>query len=145
MPAALLAIPLYHYSIFAMGLPLLAFFVVLMAMGWALGLAICGADPAPRHGRREPRLDGYLRAGAGQLRLLPGTTLPGWLQPVAWALPQTYVFEGMRTVMFEHVFRIDYFFAAVALDLVFLAIGIAIFFISFRNARHRGALMQMGE
>ena len=41
-PAALLAIPLYHYSIFAMGLPLLAFFAVLLVMGWALGLAICG-------------------------------------------------------------------------------------------------------
>ena len=75
----------------------------------------------------------------------PVTTLPGWLQPVAWAFPQTYVFEGMRTVMFEHVFRMDYFFAAVGLDVVFMAIGIAIFFISFRGARHRGALMQMGE
>src|SRR5579872_2690864 len=42
VPAALLAIPLYHYSIFAMGLPLVAFVVVLMGMGWALGLAICG-------------------------------------------------------------------------------------------------------
>jgi ABC-2 type transport system permease protein len=35
LPAALLAIPLYHYSIFAMGLPLLAFFAVLLVMGWA--------------------------------------------------------------------------------------------------------------
>src|SRR5947208_4586958 len=40
-PAALLAIPLYHYSIFEMGPPLAAFFAVLMAMGWGLGLAIC--------------------------------------------------------------------------------------------------------
>jgi ABC-2 type transport system permease protein len=42
LPAALLAIPLYHYSIFSMGLPLLAFFAALLIMGWALGLAICG-------------------------------------------------------------------------------------------------------
>ena len=42
VPATLLAIPLYHYSIFAMGLPLVAFFVALLIMGWALGLAICG-------------------------------------------------------------------------------------------------------
>ena len=41
-PAALLAIPLYHYSIFAMGLPLVAIFAVLLIMGWALGMAICG-------------------------------------------------------------------------------------------------------
>src|SRR5260370_39897616 len=48
VPAALLAIPLYHYSIFDLGLPLVAFLIVLMGMGWALGLAICGA--ILRHG-----------------------------------------------------------------------------------------------
>jgi len=46
VPAALLAIPLYDYSIFAMGLPLVAFVVILAAMGWGLGLAICGASCA---------------------------------------------------------------------------------------------------
>jgi hypothetical protein len=35
--------------------------------------------------------------------------------------------------------------AAVALDAVYLAIGIAIFYQSFRHARHHGALVQMGE
>lgn len=145
VPAALLAIPLYHFSIFAMGLPLLAFVVALMAMGWALGLAICGL--IIRHGMGAESLAWTIIFALSPISCVyyPVTTLPGWLQPVAWAFPQTYVFEGMRTVMFEHVFRMDYFFAAVGLDLVFLAIGITIFFISFRNARHRGALMQMGE
>ena len=75
----------------------------------------------------------------------PVTTLPGWLRPVAWSLPQTYIFEGMRAVLFQHAFRTDYFLASVALDLVFLALGIGVFFRAFRNARHRGALVQMGE
>jgi ABC-2 type transport system permease protein len=73
------------------------------------------------------------------------TILPHWLQYFAWSMPQTYVFEGMRAVLFDHVFRWDYFFAAVALDAVFMAAGIVIFFISFRDARIRGALIQMGE
>src|ERR1700688_1298380 len=34
VPVALLAIPLYHYSIFSLGLPLLPFFVLLLLMGW---------------------------------------------------------------------------------------------------------------
>ena len=38
--AAGLAILLYHYSIFDMGLPLVAFFVNLMVMGWAIGLMV---------------------------------------------------------------------------------------------------------
>jgi ABC-2 type transport system permease protein len=75
----------------------------------------------------------------------PVTTLPGWLQPVCWALPSTYVFEGMRAVLFQGDFRTDFFLEAVALDLVYIAIGAAIFFIAFRDARHRGALLQMGE
>ena len=145
VPAALLAIPLYHYSIFDLGLPLVAFLVVLMAMGWAMGLAVCGL--ILRHGMGAESLAWTVFFALSPVSCVyyPVTTLPGWLQPVAWAFPQTYVFEGMRTVMFEHVFRMDYFFAAVGLDVVFMAIGIAIFFISFRGARHRGALMQMGE
>ena len=145
VPAALLAIPLYHYSIFEMGLPLVAFLVVLMAMGWALGLAICGG--ILRHGMGAESLAWGVIFALAPLSCIyyPVTILPVWLQPFAWALPSTYVFEGMRAVMFEGNFRTDYFFSAVALDLVYLALGTAIFFIAFRDARRRGALLQMGE
>jgi len=145
VPAALLAIPLYHYSIFAMGLPLIAFLAVLIAMGWALGLAICGL--IMRHGMGAESLAWTVIFALSPISCVyyPVSILPHWLQPVAWALPQTYVFEGIRTVLFEHTFRMDYFFEAVALDIVFLAVGVSIFFLCFRNARHRGALMQMGE
>ncbi len=37
----------------------------------------------------------------------PVTVLPDWLQYVAWALPPTYVFEGMRALLIDHVFRAD--------------------------------------
>jgi ABC-2 type transport system permease protein len=145
VPAALLAIPLYHYSIFAMGLPLVAFVAVLAAMGWGLGLAICGA--ILRHGMGAESLAWTVIFAIAPLSCVyyPVTTLPGWLQPVCWALPSTYVFEGMRAVLFQGDFRTDFFLEAVALDLVYIAIGAAIFFIAFRDARHRGALLQMGE
>ncbi|HEV2336828.1 MAG TPA: ABC transporter permease [Stellaceae bacterium] len=145
VPAALLAIPLYHYSIFDMGLPLVAFLVVLMAMGWSLGLAICGG--IMRHGMGAESLAWTVIFALAPLSCIyyPVTTLPYWLQPFAWALPSTYVFEGMRAVMFGHAFRTDYLMSAVGLDLVYLALGATIFFIAFRDARHRGALMQMGE
>jgi ABC-2 type transport system permease protein len=145
IPAALLAIPLYNYSIFDMGLPLLAFYVVLTAMGWALGLAICGG--ILRHGMGAESLAWTVIFAIAPLSCVyyPVTTLPGWLQPVAWTFPSTYVFEGMRAVLFEGAFRTDYFLAAIGLDLVYLAAGVAIFFVAFRDARRRGALMQMGE
>ncbi len=42
LPATVLAIVAFEYSIYSMGLPLLAFFVNLLVMGWAVGLMICG-------------------------------------------------------------------------------------------------------
>jgi ABC-2 type transport system permease protein len=145
VPAALLAIPLYQYSIFAMGLPLVAFLIVLMAMGWALGLAICGG--ILRHGMGAESLAWTVIFALAPLSCIyyPVTTLPVWLRPLAWALPSTYVFEGMRAVLFGGTFRADYFLSAIGLDLVYLALGAAVFFIAFRDARRRGALLQMGE
>jgi ABC-2 type transport system permease protein len=145
LPAMLLAIPLYHYSIFAMGWALVAFLAVLMAMGWALGLAICGG--ILRHGMGAESLAWTVIFALAPLSCVyyPLSTLPAWLRPLAWALPSTHVFEGMRAVLFQHVFRVDYFLGAVGLDLLYLAAGAAIFFIAFRDARRRGALLQMGE
>ncbi len=145
LPAMLLAIPLYHYSIFGMGFALIAFLAVLMAMGWALGLAICGG--ILRHGMGAEGLAWTVIFALAPLSCVyyPITILPHWLRPVAWALPSTHVFEGMRAVLFQHVFRWDYFLGAIALDLVFLAIGTAIFGWAFYDARRRGALLQMGE
>src|SRR2546423_2094053 len=145
VPAALLAIPLYNYSIFAMGLPLVAFVVVLAAMGWGLGLAICGA--ILRHGMGAESMAWKIIFAIAPLSCVyyPVTTLPGWLQPVCWALPSTYVFEGMREVLFSGAFRVDYFLTALALDLVLLGLGAFLFFLAFRDARRRGALLQMGE
>jgi ABC-2 type transport system permease protein len=145
VPAALLAIPLYHYSIFDLGLPLVAFLIVLMGMGWALGLVICGA--ILRHGMGAESMAWTVIFALAPLSCIyyPVTTLPAWLRPLAWALPSTYVFEGMRDVLFGQSFRTDYFFSAIGLDLVYLALGTAVFFIAFRDARRRGALLQMGE
>src|SRR5258708_2626718 len=145
VPAALLAIPLYDYSIFEMGLPLVAFFAVLMVMGWALGLAICGG--ILRHGMGAESLAWTVIFALAPLSCVyyPVTILPGWLQPFAWALPSTYVFEGMRAVMFEGTFRTDYLLIAIALDIVLLVIGASLFALSFRDPRRPGAPLQMGE
>lgn len=143
--AALLAIPLYKYSVFEMGLPLVAFFGCLLVFGWAIGFMICAL---------------LLRFGLGAESLAwvsifaiapvsgiyyPIATLPEWLQPLSWALPSSYVFEGMRTVLFEQRFDMVMFWNAAGLNLLYLALGIVIFLRAFRLARERGLLLQMGE
>jgi ABC-2 type transport system permease protein len=75
----------------------------------------------------------------------PVSTLPQWLQHASWALPSTYVFEGMRAVLFSGIVRTDYLFTALSLDILYMGLGAAAFFVSLHNARRRGALLQMGE
>jgi ABC-2 type transport system permease protein len=145
LPAALIAIPLFHYSVFALGLPLLAFYVVLMMTGWAVGLMISAA--LIRFGLAA---ESFAWAAIFLLSPLAGvfypvTILPEWLQAIAWAIPPTYVFEGMRTIMLENTFRLDLIVKAVALNVVYLAIGLTLFMLAFREARVRGQLLQSGE
>ena len=143
--AALLAIPLYHFSIFSLGLPLVAFFANLMIFGWAFGLVLCALLLRFGFGA-----EGLAWAGIFALTPLSGvyypiSTLPEWLQPAAWAIPPSYVFEGMRAVLLKGEFRSDLFFAALGLNCVYLALGAGMFLFTFRIARRRGLLLQVGE
>ncbi len=144
-PAMLLAIPFYGYSIFDLGLPLLFFFVNLMAMGWWLGLIICGL---------------LLRLGMGAESLAwacmfllapfagvyyPISTLPEILQYAAWSLPSAYVFEGMRSIMLEQYVPWPLLFKGMALNAAYMIAGTVFFLIAFDHARKEGRLMQIGE
>jgi len=145
VPAMLLAIPLYRYSIFDLGIPFIAFFANLMIMGWALGLMIISL--ILRHGQGAESIAWlaiFVLAPVSAV-YYPVTILPPALQYVAMALPSSHVFEGMRAVMFDHVFRWGDFLAAIGLNVVYLAVGGAAFLYAFRDARRRGALLQVGE
>jgi len=145
LPSALLAIPLFGWNIFSIGLPLLVFFTNLLVMGWAVGMMVTAL---------------ILRVGLGGESLAwfvifllvpisavyyPVEVLPVWLQWVAWAFPPVYVFEGMRDVLFNDVFRWDLLLGASLLNMVYLALGAVVFLWSFRVARRLGLLMQGGE
>lgn len=143
--AALLAIPFYGYSLFDLGLPLIGFFANLLVMGWAVGLIVSAV---------------LLRFGLGAESLAwvaifalapvsgiyyPVDVLPQWLQPVALALPSAHVFEGMRAVMFDAVFRADHMAFATGLNIAYIGVGLALFIWAVHVARERGLLLDVGE
>jgi ABC-2 type transport system permease protein len=75
----------------------------------------------------------------------PIATLPEWLQYLAWALPSSHVFEGMRAVLVDRQFRLDLLLNAIGLNVVYLGAGFSAFLMFFRIARVRGQLLHVGE
>jgi ABC-2 type transport system permease protein len=143
--AVALAAAFYHYSIFDMGLPLVAFFANLLVTAWAVGLMVSAL--VMRYGLAAENFAWgaiFVLAPVSGI-YYPIEVLPTWLQGVAWCLPTSHVFEGMRSVLLEGVFRWGYFWTTVVLNVLYLGVGIAVFLAAFQGARERGMLLQIGE
>jgi ABC-2 type transport system permease protein len=145
VPVSLLAIGFFGFNLWGMGLALAAFFANLIFTSWAVGILVAGL--LLRNGLGAENL-----AWTFMFLLLPITcvyypvaVLPEWLQPAAWALPPTYVFEGMRALLIERVFRADLMVAALGFNVVLFAAATAGFLLLLRSARSQGTLMQTGE
>ena len=143
--ACLFAWILFRYSIFSMGVPLVAFFACLLAFGWAIGLAVSAMILRYGLGAEELAWAAIFLVAPVSGVYYPIAVLPHALQAVSYALPPAHVFEGMRSVLLQATFRIDLLRNALLLDVVYLAIGVALFAAAVRSARKRGALLQMGE
>lgn len=140
-----LALVLYHYSIFDLGVPLVTFFANLLVCGWAIGLMV--AALVMRYGLAAENFAwGAIFVAAPISGIYyPVSVLPDWLQAVAWCLPTSHVFEGMRAVLLEKTFLWREFWTAVGLNALYMAAGIALFLGAFNGARRRGMLLQIGE
>ncbi|MFY7791872.1 MAG: ABC transporter permease, partial [Candidatus Fonsibacter ubiquis] len=70
---------------------------------------------------------------------------PEWIRWLSLSFPQTYVFEGMREVLFNNNFNTVYFIKSLILNLVYALLAIVVFLVSFEGARKRGGLINTGE
>jgi ABC-2 type transport system permease protein len=145
IPVSLLAILFFGFNLWGLGLALAAFFANLIFTSWAVGIFVSGV---------------LLRNGMGaenvawtiMFILLPLTcvyypvaVLPSWLQTVAWCLPPTYVFEGMRGLLIDHEFRGDLMIESVGLNAIFFTVAVIGFLALLKSARRHGTLLQTGE
>jgi ABC-2 type transport system permease protein len=145
VPVTFLAIAFFGFNLYAMGLALVAFFFNLMLTSWGIGIFVSGL--ILRNGMGAENFAWSIMFLFMPLTCVyyPVSTLPGWLQPVAWALPPTYVFEGMRALLIQKVFRPDLMLDALGLNAVLFAAGVIGFLALLRSARRNGSLMQTGE
>jgi ABC-2 type transport system permease protein len=145
VPVALMAYWFFGFNLLGLGVGFAALFANLTIMSWSMGLVSAGV---------------VLRWGLGAENFAwlvafvllplccvyyPVTVLPGWLQPVALALPPTYVFEGLRALVENHTFEAGYMIKAFLLNLAYFALGAGAFALFLRQARASGSLVQMGE
>jgi ABC-2 type transport system permease protein len=145
IPMTLLAMVFFDFNLYSFGLPLAAFFCNLIFTSWALGIFVSGL--VLRNGLGAESIVWTLMFGLMPLACVyyPVTVLPDWLQYVAWALPPTYVFEGMRALLISQVFRVYLMIGALAINAVLLIASFAIFLALLRSARRLGSLIQSGE
>ncbi len=145
IPVSLMAWLFFGYSIYSLGLPLLAFFVVLQMFSWSIGLMMSGLIM-----RVGQSAETFAWAGVFVMLPLSGvyypiTILPHWLQVIAHAVPTSYVFEGMRMILRDHAVHWDMLGLAAALSVAYLFVGFQVFLWFFRSSRRHGSLLTQGE
>src|SRR6266481_913018 len=145
IPMTGLALFLFHFNVYGLGLPLIAFFCNLIFTSWSVGIFVSGL--VLRNGLGAESIVWTLMFALMPLACIyyPVNVLPHWLQLVAWTLPPTYVFEGMRSLLIDHVFRTDLMVSALAINALLLVASFAAFLALLRSARRHGSLLGGGE
>jgi len=145
VPVTLLAMAFFGFNLYGLGLALAAFFANLILTSWAVGIVVAGV--LLRNGMGAESLAWTLMFVIMPLACVyyPVNVLPDWLQLVAWALPPTYVFEGMRALIMQQVFRADLMVQALALNALYFVAAVLAFFQLLKSARRAGSLLQTGE
>lgn len=144
-PSWVLAYVFFEFSVFSYGPGIVAFFSCLFVMGWGLGMGVIALVLRFGLGAESLAWVAIFAFAPISAVYYPVETLPEWLQIVAWCTPSAYVFEGMRSVFINDVFRTDLLLGAIGVNLVYLAIGAGLFAWSFTAARKHGRLLQIGE
>ncbi len=145
IPVTLLAIWFFGFNLWALGFGLAAFFANLLITGWSVGILVSGL--ILRNGLGAETLAWTLMFLVLPLCAVfyPVAVLPGFLRPLAWSLPPTYVFEGLRAILFDHTFRADLMAEALAINAVFITAASIAFVRLANSARTIGTLMAIGE
>lgn len=145
VPVTLLALAVFGFNLYGLGFALAAFFLNLILTSWSVGVFVSGV--VLRNGLGAENLAWTVMFLLMPLSCVyyPVAVLPRWLQTIAWSLPPTYVFEGMRALLIDHRFRADLMIEAFAMNVALFGAAVAGFMLLLKSARRSGTLMQTGE
>ncbi|CAM0117425.1 ABC transporter permease [Rhabdochlamydiaceae symbiont of Dictyostelium giganteum] len=135
---ALLVYLLYSLNIFSLGFAFLPFTALLMMSGWAIGFF--AASIVIYWGQRLQMLawmTAYIFAPFSAV-YYPVSSLPASLHGIAWSLPTTYVFEGMRAILNGGAFPWTALCYSLGLNLFYLFLSMMTFSFAFEKSRTKG-------
>lgn len=134
----------FGFDLLRAGAILIPSFLVLVGMGWGLGLFIRAA--VLRFGSNAEVLAWSLAFALMPVSAVfyPVEVLPGWLQPVALLVPSAHVFEALRALFASGEAQLAGLAWAGLLDLAYLAAGSGLLAAALRAVRRHGLLSRPG-
>ncbi len=129
---------LYALNVFTLGWAFLPFAISLLIFGWAIGfLAASGIIYWGHQMEAFAWMIAFVFAPFSAV-FYPVEILPIWAQSIAWSLPTTYIFEGMRAILSKGTFPLHYFWISLALDAFYLILAVLLFKYMFQKSRAKG-------
>lgn len=138
-----IAFGLFRYNVLSLGLYFVPFVGLLCLFAWSVGLLVNSL--IIRFGRDSEALawTAVFLIQPFSCIFYPLAFLPQWAQSVALMLPPTYIFEGLRSLLFTGSVPAFYFSMALFLGLAYLLISLIVFKIMFEKAKEAGLLARL--
>ncbi|MGI8602818.1 MAG: ABC transporter permease [Verrucomicrobiales bacterium] len=138
-----LAWTLYQFNLLSLGPALVPFFANLLVFGWSIG--IFSTALIMRYGQAAESLAWAVPFLIQPITAVyyPVSVMPGWLQHVAFSLPSTHVFEGMRQLMKGGGFSWLHFAWSAGLNLTALALAGCFYAWTLAVIREKGLLTKV--
>ena len=145
IPAVLIAIPLFGISLLELGIPLILLLISLYLFGITLGLLVTAGLV-----RFGPSFENIAWASLFFIAPLgciyyPVEILPTWLQSIALILPLAHIFEETRSILVSSTVNYSNIYYALLLNTFYLTIALLVFYQSFKSAKFKGSLINVGE
>lgn len=136
--SAILAWILYSYPISIFGLYTIPIILSLVLTGWSVGFIV--AALIIRFGQKIQTLawTGAALISPFSVLYYPLSILPEWAQKIAWFIPSSHVFEGMREIIFTGSLSYDKLYISFGLNIIYLTIAICFFYFMFNKAKKIG-------
>lgn len=135
----------YSFNLFLIGLSLIPLILNLVVMGWAIGIVTMGM--ILRFGQEAEVLAwavAFLFQPVSAV-FYPVTVLPPFLQTIAWFIPSSHIFEGMRAVINSGSFPAYEISMATGLNSIYIIGSFIFFHWNFGIVKKKGLLAKVGE